>query len=147
MAGSILVPTDGSAPSRRALARAVRFAKALKARIVGFHVAPPFTLPVYGEYVPPDLLSPREHDKMVRKVSQKYLAQVKRAADAARVSSTGAWVKSDYPQDAILAAARRYHCDMIVMGSHGRRGLERMLLGSVTQKVLAKSRIPVVVCR
>ena len=81
---NILVPTDGSAPSRRAIKRAVRLAREQKARITGFYVGPASRLPVQAEFVPADVLSPREHDIAVKKAATRILGAVKNASAAAR---------------------------------------------------------------
>ncbi len=144
---NLMVPTDGSAPSRRAIRRAVQLAKEQKARITGFYVGPPWQLPLYGEYVPPEVLSPKVHAAAVRKTAARYLAAVKKAAAAAGVRCQCAYVMGQRPYEEILKAARRNRCDAIVIASHGRRGISRLLLGSETSKVLAHARIPVLVCR
>jgi nucleotide-binding universal stress UspA family protein len=144
---NILVPTDGSAPSRKAIKRAVQLAREQKARITGFYVGPPWQLPVYGEYVPPEVYSPKQHAAAVKKTAARNLGSVKKTAAAAGVRCKVAYVMGDYPYVEILKAARRNHCDLIVIASHGRRGISRLLLGSVTSKVLAHASIPVLVCR
>ena len=85
----ILVPTDGSAPARRAIKRAVQFAREQKARVIGFYVGPPWQLPIYSDYVPPEVLSPKEHAAAVKRTAARYLAAVKQAARAARVPASG----------------------------------------------------------
>jgi nucleotide-binding universal stress UspA family protein len=144
---NILVPTDGSAPSRKAIKRAVQLAREQKARITGFYVGPTWRLPVQAEFMPPDLLSPKEHEKAVGKTADRVLGAVRKAAAAGRVRCKVSYVLGDYPYVEILKAARRNHCDLIVIASHGRRGIARLLLGSETSKVLAHSTIPVLVCR
>ena len=144
---NILVPTDGSAPSRKAIQRAVRLAKEQKARITGFYVGPAWQLPVYGEYLPPEMLSEKAHVAAVRKTATRYLGAVKKAAAAAGVRCKCAYVLGDYPHAEIIKAARRNRCDLIVIASHGRRGISRLLLGSETSKVLAHSTVPVLVVR
>lgn len=144
---NLMVPTDGSAPARKAIRRAVRLAREQKARVTGFYVGPPWQLPVYGEYMPPEVLSPQEHARAVKKTATRYLAQVKRAAAAAGVRARCYFVMGERPYEEIVKAARRNRCDLIVIASHGRHGLSRLLLGSETGKVLAHSRIPVMVCR
>ncbi len=144
---NILVPTDGSAPSRKAIRRAVQLAKEQKARITGFYVGAPWQMPIYGEYVPPEVISPKVHTAAVRKTAARYLGAVKKAAAAAGVRCKCAYVMGDYPHREIIKAVRRNRCDLIVIASHGRRGISRLLLGSETSKVLAHSRIPVLVCR
>jgi nucleotide-binding universal stress UspA family protein len=143
----ILVPTDGSAPARRAIKRAVQFAREQKARVIGFYVGPPWQLPMYSEYVPPELLSPKEHNAAVKKTAARYLGEVKKAARAAGVACSVRYVLGAHPYDEIVKEARRRGCDLIAIASHGRRGISRLLLGSETSKVLAHSGIPVLVCR
>lgn len=143
----ILVPTDGSAPARKATRRAVQFAKEQKARVIGFYVGPPWQLPVYSEYVPPELISPKEHNAAVKKTAARYLGAVKKAARAAGVPCSVRYVLGAHPFDEIVKEARRRRCDLIAIASHGRRGISRLLLGSETSKVLAHSGVPVLVCR
>jgi nucleotide-binding universal stress UspA family protein len=144
---NILVPTDGSAASRKAIRRAVQLAKEQKARVTGFYVGPPWQLPLYGEYVPPELLSPKMHAAAVRKTAARYLGAVKKAASAAGVRCKSYYVMAERPYEEIVRAERRNRCDLIVISSHGRRGISRLLLGSETGKVLAHSKIPVLVVR
>lgn len=143
----LLVPTDGSTPARKAIRQAVRLAKEQKARVIGFYVGPPWQLPLYGEYLPPEVLSPKEHARAVKKTAARHLAAVKQAAAAAGVSCRCYFVMGEHPYEEIVKAARRNRCDLIVIASHGRRGISRLLLGSETAKVLAHSSIPVMVCR
>jgi len=144
---NILVPTDGSRPAGLAIRRAIRLARQQKARVIGFYVGPPWRLPVYGEYMPPDIPSPAEHARAVRKTAARYLAAVKQAATAAGVRSRCYYVMNEHPHAEIVKAARKNRCDLIAIASHGRSGLSRLLVGSETAKVLAHSSIPVMVCR
>lgn len=144
---NILIPTDGSALSRRAAKDAVRLAKELGARVTGFYVAPTFHIEIYDDYVPLDLVSPQVHAENARITAQRHLEFVRKTAADSSVPCAGYYVMSDFPADAIVKAARKYKCDLISMGSHGRSGLSKLLLGSQTSKVLAQSRIPVLVHR
>lgn len=144
---TILVPTDGSTPARSAVRQAVRLAKEQKARIVGFYVGPAWQLPVYADYMPPEVLSQQAHARAVRKTAVRRLAAVKQCAAAAGVRASCYHVMGEHPYEEIVKAARKNRCDLIVIASHGRRGIERLLLGSETSKVLAHSPIPVMVCR
>ena len=144
---TILVPTDGSAPAARAIKQAVRLAAEQKARIIGFYVGPPWTLPLYGEYVPPEVLSAKQHARSVHEAARRYFLEIRSAAKAAGVSARFFHVMAEHPAQEIVKAARAKGCDLIVIASHGRRGLSRLLLGSQTSKVLALSGIPVMVCR
>jgi nucleotide-binding universal stress UspA family protein len=147
MSGNILVPTDGSAPAARAIRQAVRLASERHARIIGFYVGPPWTLPVYGPYAPPEVLSPRRHAHSIRQAARRYFGEIRSAAKAAGVPARCYYVMGEHPSEEIVKAAQRNGCDLIVIASHGRRGLSRLLLGSVTSKVLARSPVPVMVCR
>jgi nucleotide-binding universal stress UspA family protein len=118
---NILVPTDGSAPSRKAIKRAVQLAREQRARVIGFYVGPPWQLPVYSEYVPPEVMSPKEHAAAVKKTAARYLGAVKKAAAASGVRCKCAYVMAAHPYDEIVKAARRYRCDVIVISSHPAR--------------------------
>lgn len=144
---NILVPTDGSALSKRAVKQAVALAKKTGARITGFHVAPAYRVNVYADYVPPDLLLPKDYESRVKVVAGKHLEFIKKAAAAAGVGYAGYCISSDYPADAIVKAAKKYRCDLIAMASHGRSGLSKLIAGSETQKVLAGTKVPVLVLR
>jgi len=145
----ILVPTDGSPLSRRAAKDAVRLAQKLGARITGFYVAPAYHIEVYDDmiYVPPDLLNPKAHAANAKKAAQHHLEFIRKMAADGGVPYEGNFVMNDSPSDAIIKAARKYKCDLICMGSHGRTGLTKLLLGSQTNKVLTQTRIPVLVHR
>ena len=144
---NILIATDGSALSRRAARDAVRLARKVGARVTGFYVAPSYHIEVYEDYVPPDLITPREHAANAKITAERHLEYVRNLATESAVPCSGYYVISDHPADAIVKAARKYRCDLIYMGSHGRSGLSKLLLGSQTSKVLAQSRIPVLVHR
>lgn len=144
---NILVPTDGSPLSRKAVKQAVRFAKEQKAKIVGLYVAPPYRPEVYDEFAIADFLSPRDYAARVKKTAARYLDFVKKAAAEAGVPYVGRYAMSSFPYSEIVKTAERERCDLIFMASHGRRGLSRLLLGSETSKVLAHSKIPVLVTR
>lgn len=144
---NILVPNDGSTLSSRTIRDAVKFARKLGARITGFYVAPTYHIEVYGDYVPPDLITPQQHAASAKKTAQRHLDTISKAAASNHVDCVGYFVMSDQPADAIVKAARKHRCDLIYMGSHGRSGFTKLLLGSQTSKVLALSRIPVLVHR
>ena len=144
---NILVPIDGSALSRSAAREAVAFAKAQGAKVVGFYVAPAYQPNVYADFVPASFVSPKEYDDLAKKTAARSLSVVEKAAQAAGVSCTCAHAMSDLPYEEIIKAAQRYKCDLIFMASHGRSGIARLLLGSQTSKVLAHSKVPVLVHR
>ena len=144
----ILIPTDGSKLSNEAAESGVRFAKALGARVTGFFAAPPATPIVYKALLPVGYATPDEHRKMIEKTARSCLGVIEKAAKAAGVPCETVSVTSDFPADAIIAAAKKRRCDLVFMASHGRRGLRRAsLLGSETQKVLSNGNFPVLVYR
>ena len=147
MISRILIPTDGSAQSAKAIRYGVALAKAQGASVVGLFAAPPPTPVVYAQFMPIDLTSPEEHAKLIRKSAAKYLGVIETAAKKADVAHECVCVTDDFPADAILRVAREKKIDLIVMASHGRRGIAGVLLGSETQKVLTHANIPVLVYR
>lgn len=144
---NILVPTDGSALSRKGVKKAVALAKATGAKVTGFHVAPAYKFNVYADYIPPDFILPKEYESRAGKIAARHLDAVKKECAAAGVSCAAYYVCSDFAADAIVKAAKKYKCDLVAMASHGRSGLSKMLIGSETQKVLAGTNIPVLVLR
>ena len=143
----LLVATDGSKLSGKAVAHAIALAKPLGAKITAFYAAPEMPLPVYAEGVVFQPLSKKEYTASMTKEANKVLEAVVARAKAAGVSCTGSHAIAPSPWEAILAASKRTKCDVIVMASHGRRGVSALLLGSETQKVLTHSKIPVIVVR
>lgn len=146
---NILVPTDGSSLSRRAIKLAVRLAAEQKARVTGFFVGPEWNPNVHGDADLPIFraVSPSQHAANVRKTAERHFGVLKKAAAAAGVRCECLHVHGPSPYQEIVKAARKNHCDLICMASHGRRGISRLLLGSETSEVLAHAGIPVLVCR
>jgi nucleotide-binding universal stress UspA family protein len=144
---SILVATDGSRLSGKAVVHAIALARALRARLTAFHASPDYPLPVYADGVVYEPMSRSEYAAACRKEADKILAAVGARARRSRIRFQSAQAIAAAPWQAILAAARKNRCDAIVMASHGRRGVSAMLLGSETQKVLTHSRLPVIVVR
>jgi nucleotide-binding universal stress UspA family protein len=142
----ILVPTDGSALSLKAARTAASLAAKLKARITAIYVIEPFMPPMASEGIMfKEAYSSREYEKSMQKIADNALAKVVSAAGAVTCATV---VKIHvHPWEAIIGAAKARKCDLIVMASHGRRGLASLLLGSETQKVLTHSKTPVLVCR
>ena len=144
----ILVATDGSKLSLKAIKSAVALAASLDARITGVYVMPEYVPPIYGEaalYIPE--MSPKKFKEAVDKDAKAALATITKLADDADVACSGLKVTNAQPWAAIINTARNRKCDLIVMASHGRRGLAGLLLGSETTKVLTHSKVPVLVCR
>ena len=141
----ILIPTDGSKLSEKAVKHAVLLAKEIKARVTALHVIPKFhTFTYQAEMLE---LTAKEYELSCIERAKHYLRFAERAAAAADVACDGLHAFSDEPYDEIIRTARRKRCDLILMASHGRRGIEGFLLGSETQKVLTHSKVPVLVYR
>jgi nucleotide-binding universal stress UspA family protein len=143
----VLVPTDGSKLSAKAIKAAARLAKICQARLTGLYVIPPYTAPVYAEGVGYGALLPRNYKELREKEAKKALAAVDIEAQTSGMEASTMSLTADQPWQAIISAARSKKCDVIVMASHGRHGLSGLLLGSETTKVLTHSKIPVLVCR
>ena len=141
----ILVPTDGSALSQKAVRAAAQLATSLGSKVTAIHVMQPFDPPMSSEGVvfrAGNLIAEYERGQRAnaKKVLAKTAATVKMPCETVAVFHPNPW-------QAIVKAAAAKKCDAIVMASHGRRGLARLLLGSETQKVLAHTKVPVLVCR
>lgn len=140
----ILVPTDGSELSAKAIAGAVEMAKRMGAKLVGMTAVEPYSFSTVAEYRPESL---ENYEARVKAAAQDRLQKLESAARAANVEVETSVARTFSPYDAIIETAQRTGCDAIVMASHGRRGLNAVLLGSETQKVLTHSKIPVMVYR
>ena len=145
----ILFPTDGSTISRRVAKTAIQLAKTCKAQLTVVHVIPPWQPPAYAEGVLPypELYSPEEYKRVTESAAAKVLDKVAAEAKTARVACDTLVVTAAPVWKKLIDTARSRRCDVIVMASHGRRGLEGVLLGSETHKVLTHSKTPVLVCR
>ncbi len=144
---NILVPTDGSVLSRRAIKRAVQLAKEQKARVTGFYVGPSWNPRGGDESIPYGFVSPQRHADSVKKAANRILEAVRKEAARAGVPCTCAYGTGDFPYLKIVEAANRNRCDLILMATHGRRGISRLLLGSQASMALAHSNVPVLICR
>jgi nucleotide-binding universal stress UspA family protein len=141
----LLLPTDGSAQSEATIQKAIEFAKGINAKVSGFHVIPASPVTAYLNAMMDD--TRREYEQQLIAEAEKYLAVIEKAAKDAGVVADTAYVMSDHPYAAIIEAAEQKGCDLIVMASHGRRGVKAIVLGSETHKVLVHSQIPVLVYR
>ncbi|MEO8156650.1 MAG: universal stress protein [Betaproteobacteria bacterium] len=142
---NILIPTDGSALSKKAIKAGVDLARATGARVTGFYSPERYEILAYGEYFPPDLISRSEWDDRSKKTAARFLSVIEKEAANAGVRYTGLYLDSVTPWEAIVEAAKKKKCDLIFMASHGRSGISSLLLGSQAAKVLSHSRIPVLV--
>ena len=144
---NLLVATDGSKLSGKAVAHAIALAKAVGARMTAFYAAPDYPMPAYADGVVYEPVSRKEYAKLAAQDADKILEDVSGKAGAAGVECKTAYSIAAAPWEAILDAAKKHKCDAIVMASHGRRGISAVLLGSETQKVLTHSKLPVIVVR
>jgi nucleotide-binding universal stress UspA family protein len=140
----ILVPTDGSDITGKAVDTAIALAKSVGAQLYAISVKEPFPYSAISEMQP---TPPQEFFDAQERIAAKRLALVTEAAKTAGVSCQAHSVEALHPWEAIIDHAKRMECDLVVMASHGRRGVTALLLGSETQKVLTHSTVPVLVVR
>lgn len=143
----ILVSTDGSAHSRRAVRSAARLARSCRASLTIFHSIPRYQTPYVMEGMTYAWPSEAEYLKSTERQARKILASARAIAARNGIAARSLQTYGNDTSQAILAAARKTRAGLIVMASHGRRGIEKLLLGSETQKVLARTRLPVLVVR
>jgi nucleotide-binding universal stress UspA family protein len=145
----ILLPTDGSALAAKGVKTGVRLAKALGARVTGVYVIEPYLPPIMPEtaMMAGAALDPRDYDKATKAHAAKALARLDGEARRAEVRCATQSVSAAQPWQGILTVARARGCDAIVIASHGRGGRGGLILGSQTARVLAHSKIPVLVIR
>ena len=140
----ILIATDGSELAGKAVTAGLTLAKTLNAKVTAINATEPWTAMVTGEAA---LAFPiEEYEKSAEENATKMLSEVSAAAKKQGVACDTVHV-NDFPAEAIIATAKARGCDLIVMASHGRRGLARMILGSQAMRVLTLSTVPVLICR
>jgi nucleotide-binding universal stress UspA family protein len=145
MFNTILVPTDGSELADNAIHAAVEIAKSMHGKIIGLAVAEPFPYSSLADSgIIPD---PAAHDNGLLERAQTHVDKIKAAAEQAGVPCETFVSLAADPATEIIDSAARHRCDVVFMASHGRRGIQKLLLGSVTQKVMAHSTLPVLVFR
>jgi nucleotide-binding universal stress UspA family protein len=140
----ILVPTDGSDITGKAVQSAIALAKLVGAELRVIGVKEPFPYSAISEMQP---VPPQEFYDAQERIAAGNVKAVTEAATAAGVACVGHTVEALHPWEAILDHAKNQDCDLVVMASHGRRGVSALLLGSETQKVLTHSKLPVLVVR
>jgi nucleotide-binding universal stress UspA family protein len=141
---NILFPTDGSDITRKALKSAVELARLTGAQLHVLAVKEPFPYSAISEMQP---VPPQDFYDAQERVASSRVKEALTAAQAAGISAHGETVEAIHPWEAILEQAKAHQCDLVVMASHGRRGVSALLLGSETQKVLTHSTLPVLVMR
>lgn len=143
----ILVPVDGSPESRAAGRQAIALAQALGASVLALHVAPPFQSQYFADFVPPPTTTNDMWEAGLRNVAERHFEPLRTLAAQQNVTLDTEVVFHDRPAEAIDGVARQSGYDLIVMGPRGHGGVAGYLLGSVTQRVLATTRVPVLVHR
>jgi nucleotide-binding universal stress UspA family protein len=143
----ILVATDGSKLSQQAVEHALNLADLTGAEVVALKVIPRYPQTYFEGGVALAAAEVARIEKQWHEEAMAAVNAVKSAGQLLEVKVKPMTVKSDLIAEAIIAAAKRSKCDLIVMASHGRKGIKRLLLGSETQQVLTHSHIPVLVLR
>lgn len=141
----ILIATDGSDLAKKALTQALALTKALGSQLTIVTVTEPWEAVVIGEAS--IVLPPADYDKAVAAQAEQILAVAKQTASDAGVTCHGIHVQNRNPGEGVVQIAKDRGCDLIVMASHGRRGLTRLLLGSVANEVVTHSEVPVLIVR
>jgi len=147
MYDKILVATDGSPLSKKAVSSAISLAALTGADLVALKVVPRYPQSYFEGGLALQAAEVGRIEKQWAEEGQSVVEEVKRVAELQGVKTKALTIKSDIVSDAIIASAKKQKCDLIVMASHGRNGVKRLLLGSETQQVLTHSHIPVLVLR
>lgn len=143
----ILVATDGSTLSKKAVSSAISMAQLTGAELVALKVTPRYPQSYFESGLALQANEISRVEQQWADQGQAVVDAVSKAASAKGVKVKAITVRSDLVSEAVIAAAKKHKCDLIVMASHGRRGIKRLLLGSETQLVLTHSHIPVLVLR
>jgi nucleotide-binding universal stress UspA family protein len=143
----ILVATDGSALSKKAVRSSIELAAATDAELVALYVTPRYPVSYFEGGVSISEADIARTEKQWADHGQAVVDKVREDAEAQDVKAKAVVVRSDLVAEAILTAAKKHKCDLVVMASHGRKGIKRILLGSETQHVLTHGSLPVLVLR
>lgn len=143
----ILVATDGSTLSKKAVTSAIELAALAGAELVALKVIPRYPQSYFEGGLALQAAEVSRVEQQWADAAQAVVDAVQKAGMSKGVKTKAVTVKSDLVSDAVIAAAKKHKCDLIVMASHGRRGIKRLLLGSETQLVLTHSHVPVLVLR
>ncbi len=143
----ILIATDGSPLSEKAVESGLSLAGLTGASVIALKVVPRYPRSYFDGSLPVDTSDIKRIEKQWSDAAQVLVNKVKTRGSDEGVSVKAVVAKSDLVAEAVIAAAKKHNCDLIVMASHGRKGLKRLLLGSETQHVLTHSHIPVLVLR
>lgn len=142
---NILIATDGSIVGQKAVEHGLELAKALNAKTTAVTVTEMWSALEMTGYNA--LIKIEKYEAAATEAASKILANVSQAAKKAGVECETVHVPDRAPADGIVDTAEKNGCELIVMGSHGRRGLTRLLLGSQAHSVVTHAKIPVLVCR
>ena len=143
----ILIATDGSTLSRKAVSSGLQLAALTGADIVVLKVVPRYPVSYFEGGVAMSVDNVADVEKQWAEAAMAVVDKVKDAAAAEGIRAKAMTVSSDFTAEAIINTAKKHKCDLIVMASHGRRGMKRLLMGSETMHVLTHSHIPVLVLR
>ena len=141
----ILIPTDGSELSDKAVRHGIALAKRIEAKVTALTVLTPFRVFTMNAQLIED--TPAQYEARMQRHAERILGSVAQLAEAAGVACETVRFEHEHPYQAIIGTAASRGCDLIVMASHGRRGISAIVLGSETVKVLTHSKIPVLVHR
>ena len=141
----ILLPTDGSALSEKIAPTALDFARLTGGKIVALYVVQPYPFPTVTDGGVG--FDPEVYEQQMNEAARLHLDKIGDLARAANIPFEGIIARSPSPYEEIVETAARLNCDIILMASHGRKGLNKLFLGSETQKVLAHTTLPVLVLR
>ena len=147
MYARILVATAGSTLSKKAVTSAISLAALCGAELIAIKVVPRYPQSYFEGSIPLSVEDVKRVEKQWAEDGQAVVEAVKKTAATKGVAVKALTVKSDLVSDALISAATKYKVDLIVMASHGRKGIKRLLLGSETQHVLTHSHVPVLVLR
>jgi nucleotide-binding universal stress UspA family protein len=141
---NILLPVDDSEPSLRAARLGIALARQLGAKVHAHHVLAPLAAVAYLS----DLIrsAPDDYRREAIGRAQRQIGAIRKLAEDAGVSFEGSYEFDHHPSNSILGAVKQYGCDLVVMGSHGRTGLGRLMMGSEAQRVLSCADVPVMIC-
>ena len=143
----ILVATDGSTLSKKAVRASIGLAATMEAELVALYVVPRYPVSYFEGGVSVSQADIAQTEKQWSDRGQAVVDAVREAAEADGVKAKAVLTRSDLVAESIMSAAKKHKCDLVVMASHGRKGLKRILLGSETQHVLTHSSVPVLVLR
>ena len=143
----ILVATDGSSLSKKAVTSAIALAATCGAELIALKVVPRYPQAYFEGSIPLNAKDVARIEAQWAEEAQAAVDAVQKAASAKGLKAKGVVSRSDIVSDAIIASANKHKADLVVMASHGRKGIKRLLLGSETQQVLTHCHVPVLVLR